>query len=122
MNSKISYLIVQLTILFTPAIWAANRYAVNDYISSPFSEYLFYIMGVSGTFLVGIPVDIVDMFLPESIAATIGIVGITSVAIYLYLFFYEPKIKRIAIVTLINTYLSLWSVLWGNIIMFLAMQ
>jgi hypothetical protein len=60
--------------------------------------------------------------MPESFASLIAIGIFIFLAILVFVKFYKPTLRRVIIVSLSNIWLAIWSVIFGNAFMFMAMQ
>lgn len=119
---KNKYLLIQFSILIFPPLLATIMLEINNYIKDPFTEFLGYIFGISGLITIGFLFEFLGSLLTESIASLICICIYFIIAYWLFIKFYDGSEKRTVTVSIINLYLSVWSVLFGVFWMFAAMQ
>lgn len=122
MKHRSLYIFLQLVILILPALIAAILFNVNDWIDNPFTEYLYYLLGITGLISLGWISELLSNSVSESIVSLLSIFIYIFLAIWVLTKFYSAKIYRIVLVSIINGWLSIWSVIVGYYFMFLSMQ
>jgi len=115
-------LIVQLVILIIPPLWATTTYQVNLYVNNNYKEFLVYIGGISGLLVCGFTAELFESILSQTISSIILTLLYILLTVFCYVYFYKPTRQRIINITIINGYLSIWSVVFGKIFLYLAMQ
>jgi len=119
---KFWYLIVQLVILIIPPLLATTTYQVNLYVNNNYKEFLVYIGGISGLLVCGFTAELFESILSQTISSIILTLLYILLTVFCYVYFYKPTRQRIINITIINGYLSIWSVVFGKIFLYLAMQ
>ncbi|ADZ91350.1 hypothetical protein Marme_2102 [Marinomonas mediterranea MMB-1] len=124
MNDRVKYLLIQLFIFLLPGFFSVLYIEPNAYGLDFAETFLFHICGISGFLslwlLLTLPAVFMNLVMSEVILIPISIVFCIVGATFIYMRLYKPIIKRIILISIVNLWLSIWSILIGQAIIFIS--
>jgi hypothetical protein len=107
------FLLVQLLILRVPPIWLALNQPTTKLFDTALEQLVFTVLGVSGMAALIVPGALLAVLFGETISSVLMLLAYVALAILVFLHYYVPTWKRVFLVSIINGYLTVWSILFG---------